>query len=422
MPSIAVLGTEGTGKTVFAACLVKHVQRAGNGAAFDPQSAVTQKYVEGVWRTLRGGDWPPATPAGQLSVLEWILHLPELPPLPFRLIDPPGHDIRRLFSDNAHLAEVPSGLQALAHAVHSADLILVLVNLADFLGDPDPNRRVGSELVVKFLLDQLARRPAPPRVALVFTQADRFPDVFRGEADAGAIVAAHLPLVYQAVLHNPFYMSGGLQPFVVASVGQTTIVVDQNGKARPVPAPKFRSDGLDAVLDWIRWAAAPTPVSGLEKLQAQWLANCSEFKFDSETWKRWLIPAFSLILFFGMTRGCASSKPNATSGSAGRTIFPVSPRPTILTSQARYVSVGIFDYDVEVTGTVKNEGAAGPVTVYAGLDCGQAHWEEHHTGSLGRNEIAEFQIRFTGYNNGKAKFAVGTNAESIRHPSLPVSE
>ena len=135
MSKVVVLGTEGAGKTVFVTCFAKFLQHHDLGVVLDPQDTDTQRYVEREWKRLQNGDWPPATPPGQFCVLNWRLIFSGKPPLDFSLIDPPGHDIRRLFAESGQLTDLPPDLEPLASQVSMAEFVIVLANLADFLGD-----------------------------------------------------------------------------------------------------------------------------------------------------------------------------------------------------------------------------------------------------------------------------------------------
>lgn len=391
IPSIAIVGTEGAGKTVFVASLIKHVQQSGQGITFDPQSAQAQLYVDRVWRKLQDQDWPPSTPAGQLPIFEWTLNLPGLAPLPFRLIDPPGHDLRRIFSADANLAEIPSELQLLASTVASSGIVILLVNLADFLGTPDGDRRRMSELAIKFVLDSLVRRQPTPRVALVFTQADRFPaDLKPFVDDPWSVLKQHLPLVYQSVIHHPYYMSGGIRAFIVSAVNKTRFTVDENGVARHFPAPDFQSEGLDSLLQWLQWAAQPP-------------------RWDWEKIKPWVNAIWMSVVFLFLVRGCWS-KPKFPEKKSYQP-----PAPKILISNARYTNQNFLDWDVEVTGQIRNDGGAGQVTVYGGLLCGDKHWKKESVNYLPAGGTSNFRLVFKEYINGKAKFAVSTASSAVNN-------
>ncbi len=397
MPSIAVLGTEEAGKTVLVSCLVKYVQQFGEGISLDPQSAEAQLYVDRVWRQLQNHDWPPKTQEGQIPILEWTLHLPGLAASPFRLIDPRGHDLRRIFSADANLASIPPELQELASTVATSDIVILLVNLGDFLGTPEGDRRRGSELVVKFILDACLRRQPAPSIALVFTQADRFPDVLTSQnMDLHPVTKRYLPLVYESMTRHPHFASGGIYGCVVSAVNKTRIVVDTNNVARSVPAPGFQSDGFDGLLQWLQIVAAKPPA------------------WDWEKFKPWANALWISLLVLFFLRGCwnrpkVPAKPNAPGAFLSK-----SPLPKIVFSQARYSMKSLIDWDVEVTGQVRNDGGSGSVTIFAGLLCGDKEWEKETVTYLAAGATSDFQIDFKEYSMGNAKFAVSTARDAVQ--------
>ena len=253
MSKVVVLGTEGAGKTVFVTCLAKflHQRERELGIVLDPKDTDTMRYIERAWKRLQEADWPPATPPGQFCVLNWQLTFSGKPLLDFSLIDPPGHDIRRLFSENGDLANLPPDLQPLAEQVATADFVILLANLADFLGDPDDDRRLVSEMAIKFVLEHIAARDADPRVnvALVFTQADLFSDELMGASAPRSVVRKHLPLVHQSPAFQTLVANN---IFAVSAVDKTRLIISSNDDARRVPDASFTSEGFELILNWLR--------------------------------------------------------------------------------------------------------------------------------------------------------------------------
>ena len=250
MSKVVVLGTEGAGKTVFVTCLAKFLQQQPDlGVVLDPQDTDTQRYIERAWKRLQNGDWPPATPPGQFCVLNWRLSFAGKQPLDFSLIDPPGHDIRRLFAENGQLTDLPPDLQPLAQQVASADFVIVLANLADFLGDPDDDRRLVSEMSIKFVLEHLAAREyREVNVALAFTQADQFQDKLTGARAPLAVVRKYLPLVFQSPAFQSLVADN---VFAVAAVNKTRLIIASDDQARRVPDANFASEGFELLINWI---------------------------------------------------------------------------------------------------------------------------------------------------------------------------
>src|SRR5436190_300979 len=99
-PSVAIIGTEGSGKTVLTTTLARRLSTIdARGVFLNPQGVATLRYVERVWQILQDGDWPPSTPTGDLFELRWKLELIGELESPVRLIDAAGQDLRLLFGE-----------------------------------------------------------------------------------------------------------------------------------------------------------------------------------------------------------------------------------------------------------------------------------------------------------------------------------
>ncbi len=61
MARIAIIGTEGTGKTTLMAVIARAFRRSQEGICLVPMSFETAKYVDDVWRDLERGRWPEST-------------------------------------------------------------------------------------------------------------------------------------------------------------------------------------------------------------------------------------------------------------------------------------------------------------------------------------------------------------------------
>ena len=246
-PSIAIIGTEGSGKTVLTTVLAKHLSRIDSRGVFmDPQSVATMRYVERAWQTLQEGDWPPSTPPGELFELRWKLRMDGEPESQVRLIDAAGQDLRLLFAeDKVNQAQsLPESLRKLAEYCRSAEIVLFLVNLKDFEGQADHQRRTDNEAAIKFAMDHLSSDDS--RFSVVFTQVD----LYQGTAQqhGGWLKMAEKTVPY---ISGAYLQSAHVPVFVVSAVNRTKIVPDEKGIPRRMPYPPFESDGLDAVIEWM---------------------------------------------------------------------------------------------------------------------------------------------------------------------------
>lgn len=251
-PQIALIGTEGAGKTVLVTVLAKRLATPQNGVWLNPQGAKTGKEIEKNWNTLRRGEWLPSTPAGTLFDLKWELRVGDRE-YPMKVIDSAGQDLRRLFSDDGFGDPNLSDQDLLfIDYIRSATVLLVLVNLRDFIGEPDENRVIENAFTLKGLLDQLKADKEERQVVFLFTAYDQYETTIK--KDYGTVwnfFEKELSYLYHA------HISGKpVKCFPVAAVAETEAKVDSDGISRRVPAHDFRSQGLEPFVQWLAEAVS----------------------------------------------------------------------------------------------------------------------------------------------------------------------
>ena len=214
----------------------------------NPLDNKTHRYVENTWNTLNSGNWPPSSPAGQLCELHWRLRCGGGSALEcdVHLVDPSGQDLRRLFSDDEADSgqNLPELLRRLADYCKSAEIVICLVNLKDFIGENDPQRRVDNEVVIKSALQRLSDdNNRMQRLILLFTQIDQYKPILARYGNWSGVAKEHLPYVYGAHLS-----AGKVWIGAVAAVNETRVVVNAENIPRRVPAPGFGSKGLNELM------------------------------------------------------------------------------------------------------------------------------------------------------------------------------
>ena len=248
-PVIAVIGTEGSGKTVLTTTLAKRLSTIDASGVFLNPDIKTLKYVEGVWHTLQSGDWPPSTPPGELFELKWKFQVIGEMECDVRLIDSPGQDLRQLFGGEQILANEPlptKHMQLLAEYCRAADIILFLINLKDFIGQGDPKQRTDNQAAMKAAMDYLGGESPPRRVCLVLTQMDSYREDARKRGGWLELAAEAIPYVFGAHVR---IRQVAVHP--VSAVADTQVVVDPDGIPRRKPIAGFQSEGLNEVVAWL---------------------------------------------------------------------------------------------------------------------------------------------------------------------------
>jgi len=253
MKKVAIVGVEGSGKTVMLAGLGELYARPDeNGYFLAPKNFQTASYVAGKIARMRRGEWPMATAEDVLLGLDWTLRRRqgdgERPRdvCEVSCLDFAGEVYRYAFvRENA----TPSGLidevASLKEYVRNADDLIVLINLRDIIVRGEHDSRVQEAMwITNAILSYALNDPydhRPPRAAIVLSQSDSYADTIRACGGPKGVLAKYLP--YVASNYD------WLDILAVSAVDRT--VVDDNGNM--VPAPDFRPTPLRMIMDWIRY-------------------------------------------------------------------------------------------------------------------------------------------------------------------------
>lgn len=369
MPRVMIIGTEGVGKTVFVAALAKHLESQPEEQVFlDPQSVITQQYIDEIWERLQRGENVSHTLRGTLPELHWKLRFDRGTPADVLMIDPAGHAVRELFGSNQDSKRpIDDHLQALLDACGKADIVLVLVDLQNYIGVSRRSHANANELVLKFAMDFLAAS-AKRRCALVFTKTDLYREELNEAGSWDAVAKRRIPKLFGSHLTN------GVSVFGVAAINKTRVVHD-NEQSYLAPVPGFQSEGFEDVVAWLQtnitqlqwhedlrdiavavWGGVLWTTRGLAKVAAAigvgllWVAGIGlALMFALALWK-WLNTPLPVN----------APKPIATNA----TWYPVETNIWFWQSS---------DKDIVVKADVRNDGAAGyigmkAIVPYGGYD------------------------------------------------------
>ncbi len=407
-PTIAIIGTEGSGKTVLTAVLARRfghldLNRLDAQLVFlNPQNVATMRYVERVWQVLQGGDWPPSTPPGELFELRWKFEVRgEDMECQVRLIDAAGQDLRLLFGEEKihRMEDLPESLRELAAYCRSADIVLFLVNLKDFEGEGDALRRTDNEAAIKIAMDYLSQVDRRRRFCVVFTQADLYRERARLREGWLALASEIIPYITGAYLQSIRIPMGDRVPvFPVSAVNRTRIAVDDQGVPRRVPDPPFGSDGLEVVVEWmttqvreIHRLQNPPPIpsvppkpEGLFERADEWLGQgWRQIAKVAPFVAKIAVGALVLAMIRSCSGGWAPSEPTG---------------PVPVVTEARWQkNPGLFDDTVTSFGTVRNNGKAGKITVTSWvIENGSQADRRSQSFFLKAGESTRFQIELPG--------------------------
>lgn len=252
MKKVAIVGVEGSGKTVMLAGLGDLYTNPDAGGYFlSPKNYGTASYVANKIMRMRAGEWPSATAGDAMQGLDWTLKQAtgvrsrpkDICEVSF--LDFAGEVYRLAFgikSDSAE-RELADQVLSLKRYIKESDELIVLINLRDVIVRGTDDERVQEAMwitnaILNFALDEREDRKAP-RAAIVLSQADSYRDTIETSGGAAGVLRRYLPHVA-----NNY---GWLDVFDASAVDKT--VVDAEGNM--VPDAAFSSVGLAPIMDWI---------------------------------------------------------------------------------------------------------------------------------------------------------------------------
>ncbi|MDO4425081.1 MAG: hypothetical protein Q4D17_04890, partial [Planctomycetia bacterium] len=282
-------------KTVLMTALARKLaQTSSRGYFLDPIGNRTIKYIEKNWAILQSGDWPASTPPGEMFKLKWNFHVQNgksaCETASLQMIDAAGQDMRQLFSDESVLEQLPEHFRPLVQYMQNASILLVVLNIKDYIGEGDTTRKIENQAALKYALDVLQK--SNRRAALIFTQMDQYSEFIDSRGGLENFCREELPYIYNA------YVSSQKNPLIgVAAVNRTEVREMSDGTFQRVPAPGFDSDGLEQIGDWL--AARVLELCQQEKQQQIKEQNISGQPSSDWGWIGGLVAGIILWLWFG---------------------------------------------------------------------------------------------------------------------------
>ncbi len=252
MKKVAIVGVEGSGKTVMLAGLGDLYTYPGEEGYFlSPKNFDTVSYVNRQMAALMSGTWPAATADDTMRALDWDLRQRVGSGRPRRVgelsfLDFAGEVYRAAFVRNTAPDDaLANEVSQLKKYLTEADKVLVLVNLSDIIKHGPYSQRVEESIwITNAILDSIFPEDnvtdgKTPRAAIVLSQSDNYKATIEECGGPTGTLQRYLPHVA-----NNY---GWLETFAVCAVDKT--VLDKDGN--PVPAPDFTTNGLMPIMDWI---------------------------------------------------------------------------------------------------------------------------------------------------------------------------
>ena len=253
MKKVAIVGVEGSGKTVMLAGLGDlYTYPDEDGYFLAPKNFGTAAYVAEKIERMRKGEWPSATAGDEMQGLDWTLkrrepgaRKPAEKVCEVSFLDFAGEVYRAAYGiSGSGDASLKEQAEELKQYVCGADELIVLINLRDVITNGLRDKRVQEAMwITKSILDTALGDDAgekAPRAAIVLSQADSYADTIKSCGGALGVLEKYLPHVA-----NDY---GWLDVFAANAVDKTAL--DDDGNV--VPAVDFTTQGLLPILKWIR--------------------------------------------------------------------------------------------------------------------------------------------------------------------------
>ena len=236
MARMAVVGCEGSGKTVFMAALADYYRPdAACGVCLVPENSASNRFAALQQRQMRAlHQWPPATNPEKTVRLDWSLRRDGETLVEIGMLEFGGETFRAAFRGDGDEATKATAVRELVSYLSDADIVVVLVSIKDLMCDQGSlsaeefERDAEALWVTRGIIDFVARERPSAGVVIGLTRADQYRAELDAAGGAAALFSARWPTVGAAAAKIPIVE--------VASVS----AVDDAG----MPADGFRTDGI----------------------------------------------------------------------------------------------------------------------------------------------------------------------------------
>lgn len=203
MSKVAIVGVEGSGKTVLMAAMGEMYGKASHDSLYlMPENQAAFSFMTRIPHKMRvEHQWPEATAIESMKYLKWTVRYGTEVLTELEMLDYPGELYRMAFGDRKESDIEPQKEQIhefLEHLV-TADFLIVLLNLKDAMDIGANARNNETVWLTRGIFDYAQRLPNLKKRLLVFTQADRYRHLLQSDGGAKALQEKYLPML--SILH-----------------------------------------------------------------------------------------------------------------------------------------------------------------------------------------------------------------------------
>lgn len=253
LKKIAIVGVEGSGKTVMLASLGGFYTLATDEPVFlTAKDETTSSYIHRQISRIQCHEWPNATESENMQGLDWELMRRKDGMAPEQLcdltcLDFAGEVYRAAYGRGATQAGIEHAeeVKRLKEYVNSADGVVVLINLEDVIvnnGRISPRVEESMWITISILKDVLGMggrgRKRKVQAAIALSQADKYSSTIEHERGPIGTLRKYLPEVANLFSH--------LEVFCTHSVK-----TEPDDDGNPRPAGEFAPEGLRPLMKWI---------------------------------------------------------------------------------------------------------------------------------------------------------------------------
>lgn len=203
MGKVAIVGVEGSGKTVLMAGLCECFKQVpgSDDPYLMPENQAAFKFMETVPYMLRvKRQWPAATGIDNLRAMRWTYRCGSEVLETVEMLDYPGELYRLAFGDGEEVRK--EALEAKRDEINKfldhlidADTLLVLLNLSDVMNLGENHKNLETVWITRGILSYVKKLKNVKHTVLVFTQADRYAQELAEAGGPERLYAERLPML-----------------------------------------------------------------------------------------------------------------------------------------------------------------------------------------------------------------------------------